>query len=59
MTKKELINILNKYPDNAIVQINSKHHYFGSENIGKIVIEDEHNATENFKGQVYIDLIGE
>ena len=52
MTKKELINILNKYPDNAIVQINSKHHYFGSENIGKIVIEDEHNATKNFKGQV-------
>ena len=36
---------LNKYHDNSIVKINSKHHYFGSENIGKIVVENEHNAN--------------
>ncbi len=62
MTIKELINILSKYSDaerEYIVQINSKHHNFGSENIGKIVLEDENNNTENFKGQVYLDLIGE
>ena len=59
MTKKELINILKKYPNNAIVQINSRHNNFNAEDIDKIYVEDEHNATENFKGQVYIDLIGE
>ena len=51
MTKKELINILNKYPNNAIVQINSKHHYFGSENIGKIVVEDE-QVIDLFKSTI-------
>jgi cytoplasmic iron level regulating protein YaaA (DUF328/UPF0246 family) len=59
MTNKELINILKKFPKDSIVQINSRHNNFNAEDIDKIYVEDEHNATENFKGQVYIDLIGE
>tara|TARA_R100001126_G_scaffold27123_1_gene14366 strand:- start:144 stop:323 length:180 start_codon:yes stop_codon:yes gene_type:complete len=59
MTNKELINILRKYPKDATVQINSRYNNFNAEDIDKIHVEDEHNDTENFKGQVYIDLIGE
>jgi hypothetical protein len=59
MTNKELINILRKFPKDSIVQINSRHNNFNAEDIDKITVEDEHNNTENFTGQVYIDLIGE
>ncbi len=59
MTNEELIKILKHYPKDAIVQINSRHHNFGSENIGSIKMEDEHNNTfPNLKGKLYIDLIG-
>ena len=58
MTNKELQNILKKYPDNYIVQINSINHNLGSEDIVEIQVEDEHNNFINFKDQVYIDLIG-
>jgi len=59
MTNKELINILRKFPKDSIVQINSRHNNFNSEDIDKIHVEDEYNNTENFSGQIYIDLIGE
>ena len=59
MTNKELINILRKFPKDAIVQINSRYNNFNAEDIDKIHVEDELNDTENFNGQVYIDLIGE
>jgi len=60
MTNKELIKILESYPKDAVVQINSKYHNYGSQNIGSIKMEDEHNNTfPNLKGELYIDLIGE
>ena len=58
MTNAQLQKILSKYPDNYIVQINSPLHDSGSEDIVEIHVEDEHNNFSNFKGQVYIDLIG-
>ena len=58
MLVKYLINTLQKLPMDAIVQINSCNHEFGSEDISYIEIEDEHNNKTNFKGQVYVDIIG-
>ena len=59
MTNAELQKILSGYPDNYIVQVNSTNKHFGSEDIVEIHVEDEHNNFSNFKGQVYIDLIGD
>ena len=50
MTNKELIRELQAYPDDAIVQINSRKHDKGSEDISHLIIEDEYNNP---------DLIGE
>tara|TARA_R110000824_G_scaffold381199_1_gene573853 strand:- start:47 stop:223 length:177 start_codon:yes stop_codon:yes gene_type:complete len=58
MTKKELIKLLKAYPLNAIIQINSSNVGY-SEDISYINAEDEYNNKNDFKNQVYIDLIGE
>ena len=59
MKNKQLIKLLQAYPSNAIVQINSRKHDKGSENILYIDGEDEHNNKWDFRGQVYIDITGE
>tara|TARA_R110000744_G_C19123191_1_gene536201 strand:- start:450 stop:641 length:192 start_codon:yes stop_codon:yes gene_type:complete len=61
MTVKELIEELQTYPSNAIVQLNSCTNTGGSENISKIKMEDEYNQTVKYKmkGQIYVDLIGD
>jgi hypothetical protein len=60
MTNKELIRELQAYPDDAIVQINSRKHDKGSEDISHLIIEDEYNNPDLIGvGKIYIDLIGE
>jgi len=58
MQVKLLIKALETLPSDAIVQINSGKTPYGSEDISYIEIEDEHNNKTNFKGQVYVDLVG-
>jgi len=58
MQVKLLIKALETLPSDAIVQINSGKTPYGSEDISYIEMEDEHNNKTNFKGQVYVDLVG-
>jgi hypothetical protein len=58
MQVKLLIKALETFPSDAIVQINSGKTPYGSEDISYIEMEDEHNNKTNFKGQVYVDLVG-
>jgi len=58
MQVKLLIKALETLPSDAIVQIRSCQHEYGSEDISYIEMEDEHNNKTNFKGQVYVDLVG-
>ena len=58
MLVKELIKKLKTYPDNAIVQIYSCQHEYGGEDICYVEVEDENHNKKNFKGQVYVDLVG-
>ncbi len=53
-----LIKALEPLPSDAIVQISSCEHEYGSEDISYISVEDEHNNKTNFNGQVYVDLVG-
>jgi len=58
MQVKLLIKALETFPSDAIVQINSCQHEYGSEDISYIEMEDENNNKGNFNGQVYVDLVG-
>jgi hypothetical protein len=58
MQVKLLIKALKTLPSNAIVQISSGKTPYGSEDISYIEVEDEYNNKTNFKGQVYVDLVG-
>ena len=58
MQVKLLIKALETLPSDAIVQISSCQHEYGSEDIAYISAEDEHNNKTNFNGQVYVDLVG-
>ena len=58
MQVKLLIKALETLPSDAIVQISSCQHEYGSEDIVYISVEDEHNNKTNFNGQVYVWLVG-